>query len=120
MTQRAIHSQWRIPTARCERSQPTSYQRALRQARRTAALRCPFDWEGYEPLPPGESLEARDSVEAEVWAMIEYEAREKQRERAGLPPEPLLTRDIKSIRVLWVEARREFQSKPCRQRDRTT
>ena len=117
MTQRTIHSQWLVRTARCERPALTSYQRALRQARRMAAQHRPFNWEAYEPLPRGESLEARDPVEAEGGAISEYEAREKQRERAGLCPEEPVTHDITAIRVLWVEARREW--KACAKRGRT-
>ena len=56
----------------------TTFQRANRLAEeRKAAARARggIDYSRYEPLAKGEPLEARDSVEAEVWEQIEWEAR---------------------------------------------
>jgi len=56
----------------------TSFQRANRlaeEAKARARAQGGIDFARYEPLPNGEPLEARDSVEAEVWEQIEWEAR---------------------------------------------
>lgn len=57
----------------------TSFERANRlamEAKAAAKAHGGLDWSRYKPLPQGEPLEARDSVEAEVWATIEWEARQ--------------------------------------------
>ncbi len=97
----------------------TSYQRALRQARRRAAACQPLDWSRYVPLAPGEDLEARDPVEAEVWAKIETEARQRWFERLGLPLDEAIVEDIGMVRRLWIEARQEIKRRRCRRRVRS-
>ncbi len=119
MTQRIINSQWTAANAYRHHPRLTRYQRVLRQARRIEAAHHPFDWNAYQPLPAGEDLEARDPVEAEAWANIETEARQRHSERLGLKLKDTgVLQDIHSLRSLWQEAGRELKSPRCKRTKR--
>jgi len=89
----------------------TSFQRANRlaeEAKARARAQGGIDFARYEPLPNGEPLEARDSVEAEVWEQIEWEARRWH----GIPEQeeeerPDMVEFLSVVREVLIELREE-------------
>ena len=85
----------------------TSFQRANRladEAKAQARARGGIDYSRYEPLERGEPLEARDSVESEVWEQVEWEARRWH----DVPDVPTVE---ELVREVLEEMRRDAQRK---------
>ena len=89
----------------------TSFQRANRladEAKAQARARGSIDYSRYEPLAKVEPLEARDSVETEVWEQIEWEARRWH----GIPEQeeeerPDMVEFLSVVREVLIELREE-------------